>query len=81
MLSPTAHTPVILSESRCAFARLQPVFNPSTSSAALLASKFRHQPSSKKARQPRVHSNPCSRPLGVPVPTDSIAASCSTGFI
>lgn len=78
MLSTTAHTPVILSESRCALARLQPVFNPSVSSAAF-ASKFRLGPSSKKARERHVHSNPCSRPLGLPVPTDCAAASCSTG--
>lgn len=74
MLPPTAHTPVILSESRCALARLQPVFNPSVSSAAF-ASKFRLESSSKEAREPHVHS----RPLGVPVPTDCIAASWSTG--
>lgn len=67
MLSTTAHAPVVLSESRCALARLQPVFNLSACAAAF-ASKFRLGRSSKKAREPigLAPSNPCSRPLGAP---------------
>lgn len=78
MLSPTAHTPVDLSESRCALARLQPV--PSAGSAAF-ASEFRLEQTSKKAREPQVLApgNPLSRPLGAPAPTVCIAASCSAG--
>lgn len=73
MPSTTAHTPVLFSESRCALARLQPVFNPLGELCGVFASKFRPEPPSSltfAGTRAAAHS-------GVPVPTGGVAASRS----